>query len=278
MSSTGQMPQTNVSRSNTEVKRQENPTTKHKKQRKKVWYKFKEKKKPVPPFLRLPEDVLWIIFSHFFTNVHMTDIKTTQTGTIQRRYGAQSLLFVCKALREMATAAMFRFATFHIPHFKLHAKHIRENKMTTLHKIQNLALLWTPPPSPGFTTKRGDDAYVLRTIDHLRSVQVWLLASQHLRLGFISEPEEMSRTELHEAMLAKFEPSIQSQPKWLKRLLRDAPLHFKGVNMSIVGFFAFGSVKGGDLYARSSLLSYYEPTDITTGCAHILAREIDQWY
>lgn len=251
----GQTPTMDVPSAGNERKPQGNCTItdKSKKQRKKVWYKFKERNKPIPPFLRLSEDVLWIIFGHVFTNVHMIDIKTTQRGTIQRKYGAQSLLFICKALRDIATAAMFRFATFDIPHFKLHEKHIRENKMTTLHRIQNLALLWSPPPSSRFATKRGDDAYILRTLDHLRSVEVWLLATQHLRLPGISDPENMSLTELHAAMLAKFEPSVRSQPKWLKRLIRDAPLQFKDIKISLVGFFAFGTVEEVDLYVSISV-------------------------
>lgn len=246
----------NHSQSRIESKAQANstvkPDSKHRKQKPKVCYKFKEeKKKHLPSFLRLHNDILWIIFSHFFTNVHMVDIKTTQRGMIQRRYGAQSLLFVCKDIRGLATSAMFRFATFEIPHFKLHEKHLRENKMTTFHRVQNLVLLWTPAPAATFTTKRGDDAYILRNIDYLRSLEVWLLASQHLRIAHISDPGDMSRAELHETMLEKFEPSVRSQPKWLKRLLRDAPQQFKDVDIALVGFFAFGTIKDADLHVSN---------------------------
>lgn len=238
--------------------------TTSKKPKPKIWYKYKEKKKKsIPPLLRLSNDIIWIIFRYIFTGVYMVDIVTTQRGTVQRRYGAQSLLFVCKELREVAMTAMFQFATFEIPHFKLHEKHRRENKMTTLHRIQNLALLWTPTPSRSFTTKRGDDAYVLANIDHLRSLEVWLLAGQHVRLENIDQPDRMSRVELHDAMLARFEPSIRSQPRWLKRLLRDAPKTFKDIDVSLVGFFAFGPVKGVDLTVSVSAYFVVEHDPLT---------------
>lgn len=220
---------------------------KKKRQNAKIWHKLKENKKRTPTLLRMPNEVLEAIFKHAFIGVHMTDIKTTQRGTDQRRRGAQSMLVVCKELREVATEAMFKYAVFDIPHFKLHEKHRRENPMETLHKIQHLDLLWTPPPSASFTTKRGDDAYILNGIDHLRSLQVWLLASQHLRLSDIEYPEFMSRVEVEEALLRKFEPSVSSQPRWLKRLLRDAPKKFEGIEISLVGFFAFGPRSRADL-------------------------------
>lgn len=63
----------------------------------------------------------------------------------------------------------------------------------------------------------------------------------------------MSRVELHDAMLAKFEPSVNSQPRWLKRLLRDAPKKFEGIDISLVGFFAFGYERGKDLKVLAAI-------------------------
>lgn len=155
-----------------------------------------------------------MVYDHVFDGAKTVDIKIAKKGTIQRRYGVQSLLFVNKQLRDETTRIFYQKCTFEIPHFKLHAKHRRENPMTGLEKIFKLEVLWTPPPRRTFSTTKGDYE-LLKNLPKLKRLTLNLLNMNCIRIGAdLSEPER------HEAMIGKLGNLIKSLPPWIVRTLK----------------------------------------------------------
>ncbi|KAK5947565.1 hypothetical protein PMZ80_001718 [Knufia obscura] len=213
-----------------------------------LWYHHsrKWKKTRIPLILRLPIELRDMIYSYLFVGTTIADITITKKGTAQRRRGAQSIMLVNKKLRADAGRAFFSQCKFEIPHFKLHHQHIRENPMSTLNRISNLTVVWTPPPKSTFTTTQSDDNLLVETLPELKNLTIDLLGRQYLRI----DPENSeSQPKLHESMLAYFKKEADENvlPIWIKNIIAKAQASTLSFKLFLTVYYAVDPSEGSDL-------------------------------
>lgn len=179
------------------------------------YYKHSKKwqRKHRSPFMRLSKEVKLNIFKQACEGVTMIDKTRAPTGDFRRKFGLQNLAFVCKSFKAVFEEAFFELCTFKLHHYRLHPKHHHRNPMKTLHRIQNLQILWEPRSRSKITTSQLSVDTVM-SLEKLRVITIDLVALPVERVGLSN-----GNIELHENILRNFNGRIGALPKWARDLM-----------------------------------------------------------